>query len=676
MARFGRYERFRRDVLSSFSRCDFPEPKWAEDGESFTFVRDKKYYRFDFATGTETRIRKPRSDRRTPERGRQYDTVFSPDRSQKAFHRDRNVYIARADGTREHPVTTTGSAADRTRFGSASWVYGEEIGLKEAMLWSPDGAMLAFYGFDEKEVRDFFLTLDETKQYTKLDVEAYPKAGTPNPKVELFVYHLEDGRTVRVDTGFPSDVADIDHYVYNAQWSPNGSVLLFNRTNRLQNAMEWCEADPETGACRVIVREDGGEAWTTNTPETKWIDEASARVQRYLWVSERTGFRNIYLGTIGSQGLTPVTQHPFDVVSILHIDRESGRVYYSARSTEAHTRVQLHAVGLDGKGEMRLSDPSNHHTVSISPDGQRMIDTSESLDEPPSTRELRMDGSVVTVISRAKGTDGRRRQKVEQVRFLAADGETECWGYLVLPSYFDPSQRYPLVVSVYGGPESGLATERFVAPNALAELGFIVAWFDGRGTAGRGRAFRTSVYRRLGIVEIDDQAAAVRSLSDRPYVDLSRVGVYGTSYGGYATLMCMLRYPDVFHAGIAASSVTQWTNYDSIYTERYMSTPEDNPEGYRLGSTLTHAKNLRGRLLLFYGTADNNVHPANTHQLIKEFNRLGKRYEVMVAPDKGHIAPPEEFVARFFCDALLARQESDPLRQAIRRARRHQKPKP
>lgn len=243
----------------------------------------------------------------------------------------------------------------------------------------------------------------------------------------------------------------------------------------------------------------------------------------------------------------------------------------------------------------------------------------------------------------------------EEFTYKAADGKTDLYGLLYKPSDFDPNKKYPLLVDVYAGPDTPQAemvTENFRLGRGLTEMGFLVASFDGRGTTGRGAAFRDAVYGRLGQAEIDDQAAGVKFLRQRPYVDGAHVGIYGTSYGGYASLMCLLRYPDVFAAASASSAVTDWRNYDSIYTERFMGLPAQNQKGYEAASAMSYVKNLKGKLLLYYGTADNNVHPANTLQLISALGEAGKSYDLQVGPDAGHTAVNQNRMLEFFLDAL------------------------
>ncbi len=285
MARYDRYERFRRTLAKSVVRNDFPNLKWADDGKTFTYVVEKKRYEFDVAEGVSKPLPKQR-DRETPfrkfpERGRQFDTVFSPDKTLKAYTKDRNVFISKLSGAGLIQVTADGNAEKRTKYGIASWVYGEELNVREAMWWSPDGKRLAYYGFDESKVPDFYLTLDETKIHNRLDVEPYPKAGDPNPVVDLYVYELATKKTVKLDVRFDSKAGpELGHYIYNVQWSPDGTELLFNRTNRKQCTMEFVAANPVTGKCRVIVRESHPETWTENSPGLWWIEDKNGNKDR------------------------------------------------------------------------------------------------------------------------------------------------------------------------------------------------------------------------------------------------------------------------------------------------------------------------------------------------------------------------------------------------------------
>lgn len=674
MAKFDRYERLRRLVAKSVERNDFPKFKWAKDGNSFTYEIDKKRYLYDLEANTASQLEGKEEEtkpfRKPPERGRQYAVVYSPDKTLKAFTQDRNVFISKLNGSGLVQVTTEGSEKERLKFGVASWVYGEELGVREAMWFSPDGKKLAFYGFNEKEVLDYYLTFDETKVQNRLDVEPYPKAGAPNPIVDLYIYDLDTKKTIKVDAHWDSGAGpDLGHYIYNVRWSPDGSELLFNRTNRSQKVMEFVAADRETGKCRVVIRESYSKTWTDNSPEMVWVEDDKGQKTKFIWLNYRDGYRNLSLVNFDGSGERPITRHKFDVAAIVRFNNKKKVIYYTARDGENPYRLQLHRVNLDGTGERRLTDPRFNHTVQVNEDCTRIIDTYENVDTPPVTDELDGDGKFIRNLSKADASRFERQgmQRVEMFTFKAADGKTDCYGYLMKPPGFDPKKKYPLIVTTYSGPESGGSPERFQVPNPACELGFLVASFDGRGTLGRGKAFLDEIYGKLGIVEIDDQAAGVRHLAQRPYVDAKNVGIYGTSYGGYATIMCLLRYPDVFKAGVACSSVTAWENYDSIYTERYMNTPQENPQGYAAGSAMTYAKDLKGHLLLFYGTMDNNVHPSNTLQLAAALNKAGKNYDMMVGPDMGHTQLNLNKIWSFFCEHLMGLRSEDALKKVFNR---------
>jgi dipeptidyl-peptidase-4 len=587
---------------------------------------------------------------------------MSPDGKQKAFHRDRNLFLSDAEGKNEVAITTEGNAKDRTKFGVASWVYGEELNVREAMWWKPDGTKLAFYGFDESKVPDFFLAMDQTKLYTTVDTEAYPKAGSPNPLVTLYLLDVASMARTVIDTKFADPT--LDEYIYDVRWSPAGDELYFNRTNRKQNHMQFCAADPATGKCRVIIDESQPNSWVENSPPIRWLKDQ----KRFLWMSERNGFQNLYLYDVSGKLLSTLTKHEFEVNNIVAVDEDKRDVYYIARSGEGPGLAQLHRVSLDGKRDVRLTDPKLSHRIQMSPKFEAFVDVAERNDVPPITQVMDSKGKVIAELARSDLSkfEELKLKKSETVSFTAADGKTKCYGTLDFPSDFDPAKKYPLIVSVYAGPESGGGFERFQTPDTITEFGFLTASFDGRGTKGRGKAFKDAVYGKLGIVEIDDQAAGVKELAKRPYVDGKRVGVHGTSYGGYASAMALLRHPTVFKAAAASSSVTSWVHYDSIYTERYMGLPWDgeNKEGYENGSAMKYAKDLKGRLLLYFGTADNNVHPSNTMQLAQALERAGKGFDMSVGPDRGHTGVNFSKMLEFFIENLILDQPADVVKLA------------
>jgi dipeptidyl-peptidase-4 len=560
-----------------------------------------------------------------------------------------------ADGSAEYAITTEGDEKTRVKYATASWVYGEELDQNTAMWWSPDSKKIAFYRFDESPTADYFLQLDQTRIQSRMDIEAYPKAGAPNPIAEILIYDLASKKTTPVDVrdGKPFTDDVLGHYAYNVNWSPDGSELLFNRTNRRQNVMEFSAANPASGKCRVIVREEWPASWTENSPSMRFLEDG----KRFIWTSERTGWKNFYLYELSGKLLATLTSHPFEVANIVKLDEAKGLLYYMARSGDNHMKLQLHRVGLDGKGDVRLTDPALHHTVNLAPDGAHFIDTAQTHDTPAVTRLVDASGTIVKELSKAdlSGFEELGLERVEMFTYMAADGVTQLHGMLHFPSDFDPKKQYPLLVSVYAGPGSNGARETFATPNSLTEYGFLYATLDSRSAGGRGKKFMDAIYMKLGVPEIDDQAAGVKALWSRPYVNRERVGIFGTSYGGYASALALLRHPDVFQAACASSSVTDWRHYDTIYTERYQWTPQENKEGYDAGSAMTYAENLKGRLMLFYGTADNNVHPNNTMQLVRALQSAGKSFELQVGPDQGHSSISNERMMEFFIENLVMR---------------------
>jgi dipeptidyl-peptidase-4 len=331
---------------------------------------------------------------------------------------------------------------------------------------------------------------------------------------------------------------------------------------------------------------------------------------------------------------------------------------------------------------VRLTDPAFHHTVGsclagapgggggrsgfggpaacgISPDNKYFIDVYQTHDTPPATRIVDAAGKVVAEVAKSDLTrfEELGLKKAEMFTYKAADGKTTLRGLIQFPSGFDPARKYPVLVPVYGGPASAgnTARETFVAPNATAEYGFLIVNLDSRAAPGMGKGTLDAIYQKLGQVEIDDMAEGVKALWSRAYVDKARVGMYGTSYGGYSAVMSLLRYPDLYAAASASSPVTSWRHYDTIYTERYMWIPQDNKAGYDAGSAMTYASQLKGRLMLYYGTADNNVHPSNTMQLIAALQQAGKSFEVQVGPDRGHSGINPDRMMEFFIENLVAK---------------------
>jgi dipeptidyl-peptidase-4 len=634
---WGRYQDAAEELRDFDPGGTIVEIDWSEDGRLLRFTRDGERLAFNLETRALRGVAEAeedddpdrRRDRRPrPARGRQYTSEPSPDGRWNAVCRDWNVVIESVDGAQERVVTTNGSR--KFRYGSASWVYGEELRQRRAMWWSPDSTKLAFYEFDEREVPDFHLVDGWTELRTEPMREGYPKAGDPNPQVALLVFDFETGGTVRLErVGDP----DEEWYIYRVRFSPDGEELLFHQLNRRQNVLHLVAADPETGSARIVLSETQ-QTWQDARPTWRFLNDG----RRFIWASERTGLEQYELWSLDGARLSVLTDNDGPVSGIEHLDEDAGLVYYTAYDAALPLNERLWRVKLDGTGQQQLTRGDLSHRVAAAPDGRWFVARRESLTTPPTTVLLDAEGREVATLAES---DRDRIAELgwpepELFTIKAADGETDLFGWLYTPRDFDPSRRYPLLIDVYGGPGSKGVRNRFRPAIAACELGFVIAKVDNRGTGGRGKAFLGSVYGRLGTVDLADQAAAVRKLITRSYVDPDRVGIYGHSYGGFMASLAILKYPELFRAAVAGAPVTDWRNYDSIYTERYMGLPHENEAGYDAGSCLTHADRLEGHLLLQHGLVDDNVHPNNTFQLVEKLHEAEKWPAVTIHPTRGH----------------------------------------
>jgi dipeptidyl-peptidase 4 len=632
---------------------------WDVNSASFEYNFNGKRLKFDVTSGKTTEVEDHvQTNRRynysnRPQRGRQYASSNSPDGQYKAYTKNRNMYISSVDGSNEIAITTDGNEDTQKKYGIATWVYGEELGQITAMWWSPDSKKIAFYRFEEKDADMYYVLYDQVKIQDSVEVEAYPKVGADNLPVDVIVYDLDTKQLTLLDTrnGKPYDDGALGTYLYGMDWTPDGKEFLFHTTNRKQDVMEYKAADPTTGKTRTIVQEKWLPSFTKNTPELQVLNDG----QHFIWASERNGFNNYYLYNWDGTLLNSITNHNFEVNRILKIDEADRLLYYEARSGNNHMKMQLHRVNFNGTNDIRLTDPAYHHDVTISPNGEFFVDVSQTHNIVPFTTLINAQGTkVAEILESDKSTfETLGLNTVEVFKFTSADGVTELHGMLHFPSNFDPNKRYPLILANYGGPATNAFRETFTMPNPLTEYGFLIANIDGRNVKGRGKELLDQLYGNLCIVEMDDFAEGIKSLYDRPYFDKDHVGVYGTSYGGTTAAASLLRFPNTYHAAVANSAVTDWRNYDTIYTERFMNLITNNKIGYDASNLMNYAKDLQGELMIYFGTSDNNVHPSNSLQLIKALQNAGKSFEVQVGPDRGHTAMNRERMMEFFIEHLV-----------------------
>lgn len=599
---------------------------------------------------------------RRPPRGRQANEVSSPDGALKAVSRGGHVYLVKNGA--ETQISKPEMGGPRIKHGQASWVYGEELGQSDAMGFSSDGAYLWFYRFDETKVLDTHLTLGQSTPQTRLAVEAYPKPGQPNPEVDLYVAETATGRLMKVPVRPAAFDDGIGHYVYDIRWRPSTNKLIFHRLDRRHKTRDICSFDPKTGEAFQLDRETNSVGWVEEQSNLRFLEDQvgakGADLTAGLIISEASGQGALYQLDLEKGGRKLLAQGAFDIRSYLRVDLERREVDVIANSSLRGMR-QMHRLNLATGQLRRITDPAYHHEVQVSPKGDLIVDRFSNLESPPKVQLIDGQGKVliklrdsdVSVLERVK------YPKAERFTFTSADGKTQLNGRLQLPpaSYLGPR---PVLVQVYGGPlpfTSDSWTEDWDGPSAAADFGFVVVNLEVRGGGGRGRAFRDALYQNMGRTEIDDIASGIKSLAGRPRIDLSRVGIEGTSYGGYASLMAILRYPDLFHAAAVQSCVSDWRNYDTTYTERYMGVLPESKDAYDAGSAMTYAESLKGWLMIYYGTADDNTHPANSLQIIRALQRAGKSFEVQVGVDVGHSGMRFERMMEFFIERLVMGRE-------------------
>jgi len=601
-------------------------------------LRDGAWSAIDRATGTRETIRATdvpeaavRGGRSTASdgpgvaRGRQRTSEPSPDGERVAIHEGGHVFITR--GEKRDRITP--DAAPGVKFGVASWVYGEELDQKSAMWWHPQSSSLAYYSFDESKVPEYLLNTELTKQRPALDRERYPKPGDPNPIAGLSIYSIVTGRTTQVKVG------DADQYVYGVQWTPDGKELLFHRLNRLQNRLELCLADPATGEVRVVLVEEQ-RCYQNHLPKLRFL---AKQPRGFLWESERTGFAHFELRSLDGGEPVVLTKGGFAMREIHWIDEDAGTLWCIGYSGPVAINPHLWRVALDGSGGNEVTTSDMHWSAfSVAPDGGHVIAVEQSIDRAPRTVLLAKDGTQVAVVAERKGDaiEDKGWPRPELLQLKAADGSTTLYGTLHKPKDWKEGTRLPAVVQVYGGPFFRTVENTYDPVEPLCEFGVLVVKVDNRGTPGRGKAFEDATYMNLGIADMDDQASAIRQLVERGLVDPARVGITGFSYGGTMSALALLRYPDDFAVAVAGGAVTDWSNYDSIYTERYMRTPAENPKGFEQSSCVRLAGNLKGRLLIVHGMVDDNVHPSNAWQLADALQSKGKPFDMMLFPNSGH----------------------------------------
>ena len=561
---------------------------------------------------------------------------FSPaDSNRVAYVRDKNVYVEDLATGRIEVLTKR--SRDTVINGTFDWVYEEELGLRDGFRWSPDGKRIAYWQMDEEGVKEMHMINNVPGNYPQVVTFRYPKVGETNARARVGVVSADGGETtwVRVE-GDPRN-----HYIARMDWADNSKELLLQRLNRLQNRNAVMIADAATGKAHTVYT-DRDEAWIeVRFGFTDWVED------QFTYVSERAGWRQLYLVSRAGEA-KKVTRGNFDIIRMLKLDAANGIAYFTASPKNATERY-LYRINLDGTGLKRLSPAKQRgsHSYSISSDAKWAVHTFSSIHSPPVTQLIKLSThepvrTLEDNVALRKKVAALAQPKREFFQIDIGDG-VKVDAYAVLPPNLDCSKKYPLFLYVYGEPAGQTTVNRWSGPGGmwhwmLAQQGYVVMSIDNRGTtAPRGNAWRKSIYRQVGILASKDQAAAVRQgLKDRPYLDADRVGVWGWSGGGSMTLNALFRYPELYHAGISIAPVPNQLLYDTIYQERYMGLPDDNKEGYKNGSPITFAKNLKGKLQLIHGTADDNVHYQGMAKLVDTLVAHNKPFEMLAYPNRSH----------------------------------------
>ena len=556
---------------------------------------------------------------------------FSPDGRTVAFVRANNLYVVDVATGRETALTKDG--AEKILNGRLDWVYEEELygrGNTKGFWWSPDSQRLAFLRFDETPVREF-VVVDHTSRLQNLEATPYPKAGDPNPLVRLGVANVSGSAPQWIETG---NYESTDFLISRVAWTPEGKRVVFQAQDREQTWLDVNFAGVEDGKVKTAWQEKA-RAWVEVIDNPHWLKDGS-----FLWLSDRSGFRHLYHYSSEGNLKRTVTEGTWDVRSLEGVD-EVGNVVYFTGTQHSPIAPHLYRIKLDGSGATRLTQQEGTHRISLSPTATHYIDYWSAVGTPTQVRLYGANGTLTRMIDENRvGALGQYRLGTPEFLQVKTRDGFVLEAMMIKPPDFDPRKKYPVWSHTYSGPQAptvrnswGGAT--YMWHQMLAQKGYIIWICDNRTASNKGVQSAWPLYRNLGELELRDLEDGLTYLKGQPYVDASRIGLWGWSYGGYMTSYA-LTHSTSFKIGIAGGSVTDFRLYDSIYTERYMSTPQKNPEGYKRGAPLAAARNLHGKLLLLHGTIDDNVHVQNTIQFAYELQKAGKQFELMLYPKQRH----------------------------------------
>ncbi len=580
------------------------------------------YYVFDLKTRKATKL---------SNKDKQLFATFAPVGNKVAFVRDNNVFVKDLDNNSETQVSSDGEY-NKIKNGWSDWVYEEEFSVARNFFWNSNGTKLAYIKFDESKVKEF-----EMPMYTGLYPEQYkfkyPKAGESNSIVSVHIYDLASKTTKPVDIGTEKDI-----YIPRIKWTHDASILSVQRMNRLQNKLELLFADAATGASKVVLSEEA-KTYIDVSDDLVFLKDNKG----FIWCSEKDNFNHFYHYDFTGKLVNQITKGNWDVIDFKGYDENTKTLFYTSTEVSAIDR-DLYSVSLDGKTKKKLSVLKGNTNASFSSSFKYYVSTWSDANTPPVHELHSADGKLLKVLEDNKAV----KEKLSNYDITKCDFFTfktseniELNGWMMKPINFDPAKKYPVYMYAYGGPGSNACNNSWGGANyywyqLLCQQGYIVVCVDGRGTLGRGREFKHSTYLQLGKLESTDQIEVAKYLGQQAYIDKSRIGFQGWSFGGYMASILIAKGGDYFKATIAVAPVTNWRYYDNIYTERFMRTPQENAKGYDDNSPINFTKNIKGKYLLIHGSADDNVHLQNSMEMTEELVKNNIPFEQFIYPNKNH----------------------------------------
>lgn len=557
--------------------------------------------------------------------------TLSPDGKNVAYVFENNMFVKEISTGVVTQITTDGLKNSIIN-GGVDWVYEEEFSMSVGFEWSPDSKRIAYFKFDETKVPEFSMPM-YGNLYPTNETWKYPKAGEPNSKVDVFIYTLADAKSVQCATG-----SERDQYLPRIKWSNDPSKLSIQRLNRHQNEWELLLADANSGSTWPIYSEVN-KYYVEITDNLYFLKNGN----QFIFTSEQNGFNHLWCYDFSKKKGKQLTDGKFDVVDIIAFNESSSTIYFTS-SQESELENHFYSVNVEGKNLKKLSKESGNHNITATAGNNYFLDNHSTINSPNTFTLLNANGELVRVIENNKDASETlasfKMSNAEFGKFKNSEGiDLNYW--MIKPPNFDQTKKYPVLFHVYGGP--GINTVRnqwqganFLWHQMLAQKGYIIISVDNRGTGYRGEAFKKSTYLQLGKLESEDQISAAKYFGSLSYVDASRIGIWGWSFGGYMSSLCISKGANVFKSAIAVAPVTNWKYYDNIYTERFLRTPEENVVGYDSNSPIHHVKLIKGNYLLIHGTADDNVHFQNTVEMVNAMIKGNVSYDCEFYPNKNH----------------------------------------